>query len=294
MSDTQQHITNTYAARILDSSAAGRSMLTAADDAAQRTLLSVLSTAQIVAAYQPLGDYATGAEGDLATSAVQPGDLATVATTGAYSDLISPPTLGTAAGADTGDFAAATHSHSTSDITSGTFADARIAESNVTQHQAALSITESQISDLGTYATVASLGELAALDEDELTLVESAPIFLSPQDSDATAATNVVDFVVPFAMSLTSVEFRCREGNPPTGAAAQMDCLLAGTTIFSTNPTIDTGEFSSTTAATPPVLSASPTALTAGQRLQFDLDQVGASDAGRGYYCIIRGTRVNT
>lgn len=34
-------------------------------------------------------------------------------------------------------------------ITSGTFADARVAQSNVTQHQAALSITESQISDLG-------------------------------------------------------------------------------------------------------------------------------------------------
>ena len=41
----------------------------------------------------------------------------------------------------------------TSKITSGTFADARIAASNVTQHQAALSITESQISDLGTYLT---------------------------------------------------------------------------------------------------------------------------------------------
>jgi hypothetical protein len=37
------------------------------------------------------------------------------------------------------------------DIVSGTFDNARIAESNVTQHQAALSITESQISDLGTY-----------------------------------------------------------------------------------------------------------------------------------------------
>jgi len=36
----------------------------------------------------------------------------------------------------------------TSKITSGTFADARIAQSNVTQHQSALSITESQISDL--------------------------------------------------------------------------------------------------------------------------------------------------
>lgn len=43
------------------------------------------------------------------------------------------------------------HTHVTSDITSGTFANARIAESNVTQHQAALSITESQISDLWTY-----------------------------------------------------------------------------------------------------------------------------------------------
>jgi hypothetical protein len=93
MSDTNIYLTNTEAARILDASAAGRSMLTAADDAAQRTLLSVLSTAQIVAAYQPLGDYATGAEGDLASSAVQPGDLATVATSGSYNDLSDKPTI---------------------------------------------------------------------------------------------------------------------------------------------------------------------------------------------------------
>lgn len=44
--------------------------------------------------------------------------------------------------------AASSHTHATSDVTSGTFADARIAESNVTQHEAALTITESQISDL--------------------------------------------------------------------------------------------------------------------------------------------------
>lgn len=50
-----------------------------------------------------------------------------------------------------GVYATVSHSHATTDITSGTFADARIAESNVTQHQAALSITESQISDLGVY-----------------------------------------------------------------------------------------------------------------------------------------------
>jgi hypothetical protein len=54
-------------------------------------------------------------------------------------------------------FALTAHTHATSDIVSGTFADARIAESNVTQHEAALTITESQISDLGTYATQAAL-----------------------------------------------------------------------------------------------------------------------------------------
>ena len=45
-----------------------------------------------------------------------------------------------------------------SKITTGTFADARIAQSNVTQHQAALSITESQISDLDSYVSKTAVG----------------------------------------------------------------------------------------------------------------------------------------
>jgi hypothetical protein len=51
--------------------------------------------------------YATAAQGDLADSAVQPGDLATVATSGAYSDLSDRPTLGTAAATDADDYATA-------------------------------------------------------------------------------------------------------------------------------------------------------------------------------------------
>ncbi len=42
-------------------------------------------------------------------------------------------------------FAAASHTHAAGDVTSGTFADARIALSNVTQHQASLSIGWSQL-----------------------------------------------------------------------------------------------------------------------------------------------------
>ncbi len=40
------------------------------------------------------------------------------------------------------------HVHDATDLTTGVLADARVQESNVTQHEAALSITESQISDL--------------------------------------------------------------------------------------------------------------------------------------------------
>jgi hypothetical protein len=56
---------------------------------------------------------------------------------------------------------AAARALTAADIQSGTFADARIAESNVTQHQAALSITESQISDLQSYLT-AETNDLSA------------------------------------------------------------------------------------------------------------------------------------
>ena len=56
--------------------------------------------------------------------------------------------------------AAAIPNLATSKITSGTFADARIAASNVTQHQASLTITQSQISDLGSYITASSTDTL--------------------------------------------------------------------------------------------------------------------------------------
>ncbi len=49
--------------------------------------------------------------------------------------------------------ASTSHTHAATDVSSGTLADARVAQSNVTQHQAALLVTESQISDLQAYLT---------------------------------------------------------------------------------------------------------------------------------------------
>lgn len=57
----------------------------------------------------------------------------------------------------------------TSKITSGTFVNARIAQSNVTQHQAALSITESQISDLQNYILTSEVGSVVQAYDNTLT-----------------------------------------------------------------------------------------------------------------------------
>jgi hypothetical protein len=58
------------------------------------------------AALSATGDFATAAQGALADSATQPGDLATVATTGVYADLSGLPTLGTASALNVGTGAA--------------------------------------------------------------------------------------------------------------------------------------------------------------------------------------------
>lgn len=47
--------------------------------------------------------------------------------------------------------AASAHNHDASEINAGTLADARVAESSVTQHEAALAILEAQITDLQNY-----------------------------------------------------------------------------------------------------------------------------------------------
>jgi hypothetical protein len=76
------------------STAAGRALVTAANAAAQRTALG-LGTAATTDATA----YATAAQGAKADSAVQPGSLAAVATSGSYGDLSNKPTIPTPADA---------------------------------------------------------------------------------------------------------------------------------------------------------------------------------------------------
>ena len=57
------------------------------------TSVDVAVTGLGSAAYTSSSDYATSAQGAKADTAVQPGDLATVATTGSYNDLLNKPTI---------------------------------------------------------------------------------------------------------------------------------------------------------------------------------------------------------
>src|SRR5690606_31080280 len=59
------------------------------------------------AAEQDTSAFATASQGSKADSAVQPGGLATVATSGSYNDLSDKPTLGSASEADVEAFATA-------------------------------------------------------------------------------------------------------------------------------------------------------------------------------------------
>lgn len=78
----------------------------------------------------------------------------------------------------------------------------------------------------------------------------------------------------------------------PTGAALQADMNDDATSVFSTNPTIDVSETSSKTAATPPVLTATPLIIAVGSVVTFDIDVVGSTVAGAGLKFFIIGRLV--
>lgn len=96
--------------------------------------------------------------------------------------------------------ASTSHTHSTADVTSGTFADARIAESNVTQHQGALSITESQISDLGAYLenvvedTSPQLGGNLDVNGQSITSTANGNVNLSPNGTGQVTVGTSISF----------------------------------------------------------------------------------------------------
>lgn len=118
-------------------------------------------------------------------------------------------------------------------------------------------------------------------------LVESAEILIAVGDESTAITTGAakITFRMPFAMTLDQLPLASLT-TASSGAAPVFDINENGTTIFSTNLSIDASETTSATAATPAVLS--DTSLAANSVMTVDVDTAGTNAAGlkitlRGY-----------
>lgn len=112
-------------------------------------------------------------------------------------------------------------------------------------------------------------------------------IACSDETTAITAGNGKVTFRMPFAMTLTAV--RASVTTAPTGSTIILDINEAGSTILSTNLSIDATEKTSTTAASAAVISDS--ALADDAEITIDFDQVGSTVAGAGVKVWLIGTR---
>ena len=109
----------------------------------------------------------------------------------------------------------------------------------------------------------------------------------SDETTDLAVGTAKVTFRAPWAFTLTAV--RTSVNTAPVGSTLNVDINEAGTTVLSTVITIDASEKTSTTAATPPVISDS--AIAADAEMTIDIDQIGSSTAGKGAKVCLYGKR---
>ena len=213
--------------------------------------------------------------------------LATVASTGAYGDLSGTPTIPSAADATpqplgvaaigvSADYAREDHVHvmpSAADVGADA---AGAAASAVSTHEAAsdphpgyaleTSLGNAAALDVGTTA-----GTVAAGDDARFAVQDIYVIACSDETTDLTTGTAKVTFRMPTAGTLTAA--KATVSTAPAGSDLIVDINEAGTSVLSTKLSIDDGEKTSETAATPPVISDS--ALADDAEITIDIDQVG-------------------
>ena len=120
-----------------------------------------------------------------------------------------------------------------------------------------------------------------------LTNVQSIVVAASDETTALATGTAKVTFRMPYAFTLTSVRASLTTAQA-SGSIFTVDINEGGTTILSTKLTIDNTEKTSTTAATPPVISDS--SLADDAEITIDIDQIGDGTA-KGLKITLIGTR---
>lgn len=109
-----------------------------------------------------------------------------------------------------------------------------------------------------------------------LTNVQSIIVAASDETTALTTGTSKITFRMPYAFTVSAVRASLTTAQT-SGSIFTVDINESGTTILSTKLTIDNTEKTSTTAATPPVIS--DTALADDAEITIDIDQVGDGTA---------------
>jgi len=110
----------------------------------------------------------------------------------------------------------------------------------------------------------------------------------SDEETDLTTGEKIV-WRMPYEYTVTAV--RASLTTAATGGTLlTVDINEGGTSILSTKITIDASETTSTTAATPPVISDS--ALADDAEMSIDIDYIGSTNPGKGLKVYIIGYRV--
>lgn len=126
----------------------------------------------------------------------------------------------------------------------------------------------------GTYTgsfTVDADGRLTAATQDTLSMI----IACSDETSNLTTGAAKVTFRAPHAMTIVGV--RANVNSASSGANVEVDINDGGVSIFSTVLSIDAGEETSVTAATPAVIS--DTAIADDAEITIDIDAAGTTPA---------------
>jgi hypothetical protein len=118
-------------------------------------------------------------------------------------------------------------------------------------------------------------------------VTQCIPVACSDETTALTTGTAKVTFRMPFAFTLSAV--RASVTTAPTGAALVVDINEGGASILSTKLSIDATEKTSTTAATPAVIS--DTALADDAEITIDIDQIGSTVAGAGLKVYLIGVK---
>jgi hypothetical protein len=116
---------------------------------------------------------------------------------------------------------------------------------------------------------------------------DAITVAVSDETTNLTTGTAKLTFRMPYAMTLTEV--RASVNTAPVGSTIIVDINEGGTSILSTKLSIDASETTSTTAATPAVIS--DAALADDAQITIDIDQIGSSTAGTGLKVTLIGTR---